>query len=36
MSRACDDITPIAIQERLDGVAVYWPERVTDEQYRGT
>ncbi len=28
-------MTHIAIQERLDGKAVEWMEKVTDEQYRG-
>jgi quercetin dioxygenase-like cupin family protein len=28
-------MTHIAIQERLDGKAVDWLEKVTDEQYRG-
>ena len=27
-------MTPIAIQEQLDGKAVVWMEHVTDEQYR--
>jgi len=29
-------MTHIAIQESLDGKAVEWLEKVTDEQYRGT
>lgn len=29
-------MTHIAIQEELNGTAVDWLERVTDEQYRGT
>jgi quercetin dioxygenase-like cupin family protein len=28
-------MTHIAIQESLDGKAVEWLEKVTDEQYRG-
>jgi hypothetical protein len=28
-------MTHIAIQEALDGKAVEWMEKVTDEQYRG-
>jgi quercetin dioxygenase-like cupin family protein len=27
-------ITHIAFQEQLDGVAVHWMEKVTDEQYQ--
>jgi quercetin dioxygenase-like cupin family protein len=29
-------MTHIAIQEKLDGIAVNWMEQVTDEQYRKT
>jgi hypothetical protein len=29
-------MTHIAIQEALDGKAVNWMEKVTDEQYLGT
>jgi len=28
-------VTHIAIQEQLDGNAVNWMEKVSDEQYRG-
>jgi len=28
-------MTHIAIQERLDGTAVHWLEKVSDEQYGG-
>lgn len=28
-------VTHIAIQEQLDGTAVYWLEKVSDEQYQG-
>jgi quercetin dioxygenase-like cupin family protein len=32
---ATTGMTHIAIQERLEGKAVYWMEQVSDEQYRG-
>ena len=29
------DLTPVTIQEHLDGTRVRWIEKVSDEQYAG-